>query len=48
MTEEVAHRNHWEIFEVIFGVPFLSLSEPELRAGLKKLDSDISGKTALY
>ena len=23
MAEEVAHRNHWEIFEVIFGVPFL-------------------------
>lgn len=23
MTKEVAHRSHWEIFEVVFGVPFL-------------------------
>jgi protein-S-isoprenylcysteine O-methyltransferase Ste14 len=23
MTEEAAHRSHWEIFEVVFGVPFL-------------------------
>jgi protein-S-isoprenylcysteine O-methyltransferase Ste14 len=23
MSEEVAHKSHWEIFEVVFGVPFL-------------------------